>query len=90
MTRWRFVALACLLAACSPTYSKYGVTQAEWDRDAYECQREALGSPRAQQSAYRGPSNVPIYADPTLGWMDAAIASKLLDACMRARGYVRE
>ncbi|HSE02882.1 MAG TPA: hypothetical protein VLK35_01915 [Methylomirabilota bacterium] len=66
------------------------MTQAEFDRDAYECQREALMLPRTPQSVMRGASGVPVYSDPSLGWFDAALASKMLDACMRARGYQRQ
>lgn len=89
---WRplLLTLVGFLTACSPVYSKPGMTQAEFDRDAYACQRDALSIPPTPQSMIPGAYGQPVYSDPSLGWFHTAAAVRLLDACMRARGYVRE
>ena len=82
--------LALYLAACSRPYTRPGVTQADADRDSYECWRESQMLPKTQQSITRGPGGSLIYADPTLGSVDAMRSSRMQDACLRARGYRQE
>ena len=94
MLKWLLPLLLVLtafwLTGCSPTYSKFGVTQEEWNRDAFECSYAAQSLPRTPQLSYRGAMGVPVYSDPSLGWFDAANSRRMLDMCMRARGYTRE
>lgn len=79
-----------LLAGCAPTYFKPGITEEEGARDAYECHYQSQMLPRTPQAVTLTPSGVPLYADPTLGWGDLALSRRMLDACMRARGYTKE
>jgi hypothetical protein len=89
MGRWAVVAL--LLAGCSgPVYFKAGIPQQEGDQDAYECHYQSQMLPRTPQAVSRGAYGVPLYADPSLGLFDLALQRKMLDACMRARGYTKE
>jgi hypothetical protein len=46
--------------------------------------------PRTPQSITRGPGGALIYADPSLGLGDLALSQKMLDMCMKARGYTKE
>lgn len=84
------VAAAVWLSGCAPVYGKSGLTQSEFDRDAFECSYAAQSLPRTPQAMYRGAMGVPVYSDPSLGWADVANSRRMLDMCMRARGYTRE
>jgi hypothetical protein len=92
MTFRPLILLALLAAGCAPVYGKPGITEAEGQRDAYECHRESLMLPRTPQAVTRGPGpyGAPIYADPTMGWGDVALSARMLDLCMRARGYTKQ
>ena len=94
MMKWliplALVVAAFYLAGCSPVYGKPGLTQEEFNRDAFECQYASQSIPRTPQSMYRGAMGVPVYSDPSLGWFDAANSRRMLDMCMKARGYTRE
>ena len=82
--------LALYLAGCTVTYSRPGLTQAEFDADSFECQYMSQSLPRTPQSTTRGPTGLIHYSDPTLGWGDVARSQRMMDSCMRARGYTRE
>ena len=82
--------LTLVLAGCAPTYGKPGLTQAEGDRDAYECWAQSQMLPRTPQSLTYTPQGTPVFADPSLGLGDVALSRRMLDACMKARGYTRE
>ena len=84
------VLAAFWLAGCSPVYSRPGLTAEEWNRDVFECQYASQSLPRTPQSMYRGAMGVPVYSDPSLGWADAANSRRMLDLCMKAKGYTRE
>ena len=84
------VAAAFYLAGCSPTYSHPRFSEEQWNRDVFECQYASQSLPRTPQSMYRGAMGVPVYSDPSLGWFDAANSRRMLDLCMKSRGYTRE
>jgi len=84
------LACAIYLAGCAPTYSKFGLTAEEWNRDAYECTYAAQSLPRTPQAATRGAMGQPVYADPSMGLFDLAASRQMLDLCMKSRGYTRD
>ena len=94
MLKWLLPILMVLaafwLTGCSPTYSKFGVTVDEWNRDAYECSYQAQALPRTPQTVMRGAMGNPVYSDPSMGLFDVAASRQMLDLCMKARGYTRE
>ena len=79
-----------LFAGCAQRYSRVGVTQEEWARDSYECTYAAQSLPRTPQAASRGAYRTTVYSDPSMGWGDAMASRRMLDMCLKARGYTRD
>jgi hypothetical protein len=84
------VLTAFWLTGCAPKYHKFGVTVDEWNRDAFECSYAAQSLPRTPQAASPGAYRTTVYSDPSMGWFDAMSSRRMLDLCMKARGYTRE
>ena len=93
--KWFAIAAALILAAiwlngCAPHYTKVGVTSEEWNRDLFECQYAAQSLPRTPQAASRGAYRTTVYSDPSMGWGDAMASRRMLDLCLKARGYTKD
>ena len=81
---------AVWLSGCAPTYSRFGVTEAEWNQDVFECSAAAQSLPRTPQAMARGTGGIMVYSDPSMGLFDLAASRQMLDLCMKARGYTRQ
>ncbi len=93
MKRWLMVAV--ILAGCSQVWVRPpDKTDADFNRDWYECKRDAAMLPRTPQSVavpqYAWGPGVPVYSDPTLGWGDLARELRMRDECMLSKGYQRQ
>ena len=69
------VLLILMLAGCTMTYTKPGLTQEEFNRDRYECQRAADAA--AAGAAVGGTSN-------------PFAARERMQQCMESKGYTRQ
>ncbi len=76
-------------SGCTTYWYKPGVTEQEFARDSYECERDARMLPRTPQSITRGAYGQTIYSDPTLGWGDVAAQAGMFERCMAAKGYTK-
>lgn len=91
----RAIALGLMLTliACSQpmSWTKPGATAAEFDRDAYECERDARMIPPGGYSP-RVPMATTGFGQALSHGAEARNAREFQDRCMRARGYslVRE
>lgn len=82
---------ASLLAGCRTTWNHPdNVGEAQFRRDAYECERDAAYLPRTPQAVTRGYYGALHYSDPTLGWGDVARQQGMFNRCMESKGYVRD
>jgi len=90
------LAVGVLLAGCTTYYSKPGATEAQFQRDLYECQYQAAALPYAPPPpAPTGPyasAGMPGYQMQVAGGNLAAAANrkKVEQQCMAARGYSTE
>jgi len=86
-------ALGLALGGCSTTWRYVGpgqFSQEQWNRDTYECERDAAMLPKTQQTMTVDKWGVTNYSDTSHGWGDTAAKASLRDRCMRAKGYVPE
>ena len=88
------IPLAVLVSGCTTYWTKPGLIEAEFQRDSYECERDARMLPRTPQSIsvpqYSWGPGAPVYSDPTLGWADVAARQRLFERCMNAKGYTKD
>jgi hypothetical protein len=80
------------LAGCaSYSWIKPGMTREEWQRDSYECQRDANLLPASPLPYY--PSYMPYgqaqSQTAAIQAQDAARRQATLDACLQSKGYTR-
>lgn len=97
---WTVVAVTALMSGCATYWDKPGAMAGEFDRDNYECQREAstMYSDYASQSqtyrtnctGYGNNINCTSKQAPDLsGQGSIAISQRILaqESCLRARGW---
>jgi hypothetical protein len=83
------------LAGCaSYSWIKPGMTQEEWQRDSYECQRDANLLPASPLPYYPYPSYMPYGGQAqsqiaAIQAQDAARRQATLEACLQSKGYTR-
>lgn len=101
----RPITLTVLLAAalstgCTQYWGKPGttVTEAEWNRDIYECELQAAGIPRTPRTYAPNPGapgwagvqqSAAALQNTSQGLADRAASDRLYALCMTAKGYVR-
>jgi hypothetical protein len=81
--------VAASLSACGPqmVWVKLGLTQAQFNVDRYQCEREAMAAAPNEPiptGVYRGPAG---YHTVLYGDANAADRDDLAIHCMEARGY---
>ena len=91
---------ATLTTGCTQYWGKPGmtVTEAEWNRDIYECELQAAGIPRTPRTYAPNPG-APGWAgvqqsgaalqNASQGLFDRAASERLYAMCMTAKGYER-
>jgi hypothetical protein len=95
MRRLLLIALL-LVAGCTTTYTKPGLTQSEWDRDTYACEAGSMGVP-AGVAVYAPNPGAPGWAgvesqggalmNASQNLIQRGQQARLYKACMKARGY---
>ncbi len=77
-------ALPAMLLGCATTWDKPGAKSGEWERDTYECRREATYVGTSTGSAYRVGSSVIVSQN-----RSTDVDYSLYYGCLRARGWER-